>query len=45
MISFVLEIITSIALAWANSFPLFVVLRFLIGAANAGIFMTGFVIG
>ncbi|XP_060551325.1 organic cation transporter protein-like [Ruditapes philippinarum] len=45
LISFVINIGTSIGLAWADSYIVFVVLRFLIGAANAGIFLTGFVIG
>ena len=44
-ISFIIVIASSIGLSWANSFIMYVVLRFIIGASNAGIFMTGFVIG
>ncbi|WAR09240.1 LOW QUALITY PROTEIN: ORCT-like protein, partial [Mya arenaria] len=45
MVSFLLVIASSIALSWANSYAMFVAMRFLVGAGNSGIFMTGFVIG
>ena len=44
-VSFILTLASSVALAWAQNFLMYVILRFIIGAANAGIFMTGFVIG
>ena len=44
-VSFIIVLASSVALSWAQNFVMYVILRFIIGAANAGIFMTGFVIG
>lgn len=40
-----LLLISTLAVAWAPSFWVFVVLRFIIGTSCAGIFMSGFVLG
>ncbi|XP_069135010.1 organic cation transporter protein-like isoform X2 [Argopecten irradians] len=44
-ISFVMLLGTTLGLAWAPDFLTFCILRFLIGASCAGMFMTAFVIG
>ncbi|XP_062580306.1 organic cation transporter protein-like [Saccostrea cucullata] len=36
---------STIGLAWAPSYPVFVLIRICVGAATSGVFMTGFVIG
>lgn len=45
MISLVLINVSTIGLAWANSYGIFVFWRILTGAANEGVFMTALVLG
>ncbi|KAJ8316720.1 hypothetical protein KUTeg_005730 [Tegillarca granosa] len=44
-LSFLLMTASGVAVAFAPSYAIFVALRFLCGAGNAGVFMTAFVIG
>ena len=45
MISFVLSFTATFGLAWTSSFVVFCILRFIIGAAAVGSYVTGFVLG
>lgn len=44
-LSFILVTATAISLAFSPNYIVFVILYFLLGAANAGVFTTRFVIG
>lgn len=44
-ISFILILVSSVTLYWAESLEVYIFLRFLVGAACSGIFLTSYVIG
>ena len=45
MVSFLLSFTATFGLAWTSSFAVFCILRFIIGAAVVGSYVTGFVLG